>query len=325
MKITNKHNLSLPLAVLLCTSDYDYDTRENAISATTIMKPLKSIVLSMQNQDIQREFDIIDMVPAVFGSAVHAFAEKGWNDKETVTKALTALGISPEIQSRVVVNPNPKKLKKDAIPIYIEKRSERKVNGWIVRGKFDACIDGKLSDHKTCSVWSTIFGSNDKDYTLQGSIYRWLNPEIVFANEISIEKNYTDWSSSKARSDSKYPQLRAESMNYPLMSNEATGSFIVSKLKQIDECLKLHQDEMPPCSEEELWSTPAEYKYFKKLEAKRATKIYHSIEEANARLNTEGCGTVKVFPGQIKRCAYCNVQPVCNQSKGYIADGRLKL
>lgn len=325
MKITNKHNLSLPLAVLFCTSDYDHDDSPNTISATTLMKPLKSIVLAMQNKDLSGEMDLIDMVPSVFGSAVHAFAEKGWLDYQTVVRALTAIGIAPEVQNRIVINPDPKNLKEGAIPIYIEKRSARKINGWTVRGKFDACVNGKLSDHKTCSVWSTIFGSGNKDYTLQGSIYAWLNQDIVSSNEISIEKNYTDWSSSEARKKSTYPQLRAESIDFPLMSMEAIEAYIVSKLKQIDECLKLHQSEMPPCNEEELWTKETLYKYYKNPEAKRATKNYLSSDEANARLNAEGCGIVKVFPGEVKRCAYCSVQPICDQSKGYLADGRLTL
>lgn len=324
MKLTNKHKLSLPLAILFAHSDYDHDDRDNVISATALLKPVKSIALAIQNKDLKREMDLADNIPSVFGSAVHAFAEKGWSNRETLKFALDALGIAKEVQDRIVINPKDgEALPEDAIPFYIERRGERQVSGWTVRGKFDQCINGKLSDYKTCSVWSTIFDSNREDYILQGSIYRWIHQPIVTADNVSIEKIYTDWSASKARADRNYPQLRVGSSDYPLMSITDTEKWIIDRLHAIDTALKQKQDQMPLCTDEELWATPSKYKYYKKPGATKATKVYDNLGEAQGRLASEGCGEVKTFPGQVKRCGYCPVQPICDQSKGLIASGRL--
>ena len=38
-KYTNKNNVSMPLAVWLMHDDYDYDKRDNVISATSLPNP----------------------------------------------------------------------------------------------------------------------------------------------------------------------------------------------------------------------------------------------------------------------------------------------
>jgi len=323
LKITNKRNLSLPLAVLFSHSDYDASSAEKTISATSIMKPLRSIILQMQNTEIQSQVDLVDMIPSVFGSAVHSFAEQAWRTPSTMRAALSAMGIPLDTQKRVIVNPD--LTTEDIIPIYIERRTEKEIAGWTIRGKFDCCVDGKLADYKTTSVWATIFGSNDEDYKMQGSIYRWLNQDIVTADTISIEKIYTDWSATKARQDSKYPQCRAESIDIQLLSVQATKSWLSGRLVEIDKLLQLNQDQLPMCSNDELWSSDSKWKYYKKPGAARATKVYSTSDEANQRLATEGTGEVIHFPGQVKRCNYCNVQPICTQAQALINEGRLEV
>ena len=46
MIITNNHGISLPLAVWLLHDDYDYVKDENYISATSLLKSTKQIILS---------------------------------------------------------------------------------------------------------------------------------------------------------------------------------------------------------------------------------------------------------------------------------------
>lgn len=314
--------MSLPLAVLFCHNNYDGSSAEKTISATSIMKPIRSIILAMQNQNIQAEADIVDLIPSVFGSAIHAFAELAWKDKETTLRALKALNIPQDTINKIKINPttaNP-----DDIPIYVERRSIKEINGWTIRGKFDMCVNGKLADYKTTSVWGTIFKSNDEDYKIQGSIYRWLNQDIVIIPEISIEKIYTDWKKSDALRDSNYPQLRAESFTIPLMRISETETYITSRLELIDRYAESSQEELPLCTDDELWSTAAKWKYFKKAGAKRATKVYTDQTEANTRLTTEGTGEVIYFPGQVKRCTYCNVKEICAQAQQLINKGRLE-
>ena len=302
MTITNKHKLSLPLAILFCHSDYDYDPRPNTISATTLLKPTKEIVLGMQNRDLSKEIDIADLIPSVFGSAVHSFGEAGYHDKDTMTKALNALGINEKTQKAIVLNPHPDELEQDQIPFYIERRSERQVdppvNDWIIRGKFDGCIYGKLTDFKTCSVWKVILDrDNHLDWRIQMSIYRWLNPTIIKSDEASIEVIFTDWSASDSRAKNDYPQLRAMSMDIPLMSLEATREWIHTKVSEIEKFKATkEQADLPPCNDSELWCSAESFKYYKKKGAKRATKIYKNSDDAQSRLASEGTGEVRHFP-----------------------------
>ena len=70
-KFTNKNQLSLPLAVFLVNDTYDYDDRDRAISTTAILRSIRSIVLSMQHDTLEKEVDIIDLAASKLGTAFH--------------------------------------------------------------------------------------------------------------------------------------------------------------------------------------------------------------------------------------------------------------
>ena len=60
-KFTNKKQLSLPLAVFLVNDTYDYDNRDTVISTTAILRSIRSIILTMQHDTLEKEVDIIDL------------------------------------------------------------------------------------------------------------------------------------------------------------------------------------------------------------------------------------------------------------------------
>ena len=149
-------------------------------------------------------------------------------------------------------------------------------------------------------------------------------PTIVLADNVSIESVYSDWSSVKAKQDSKYPQLRAQSKDYPLMSLQATEVWIAERINEIDRCLELPQAELPQCNNEELWASEPKWKYYKGASRVRATKVFDNLNEANDRLASEGKGAIVHFPGEVRRCTYCSVVNICDQAAGLKASGRLK-
>ena len=323
MSLTNKNNLSLPLAVLIAHNTYDGSNDPKTLSATELLNPVRSIIIGLQHADEEKDVDLINLVASSMGTALHDRAESGWLNRSTLERAMRTLNIPEDVIKRVVVNPP--HVIGTMIPIYVERRSSRQLMGWTIRGKFDTCIDGQLSDYKSCSVWKTILDRDDgKDWKLQGSIYKWLNEDIITGNKVSIELIYTDWSSSSARQDSSYPQQRVESKEYALMGVNETEHWIKNKIQQIEAGLKVKQSDMIRCDEKELWATDDVWKYYKKLGAKRATKNYTVKSEAYNRLSTDG-GEVKHFPGEIKRCNYCNAVEVCEQAQEYIQSGRLKV
>jgi hypothetical protein len=323
-KYTNKNNVSLPLAVWLMHDDYDYDSRTNVISATSLLKPTRALVLKMQHSEVDKEVDITDLVPSRMGSAIHAIAEQAWTDRGNVSKAMSALGTS-KLGEITIINPD-KPVKENEIPVYVEQRHETEVGDYIISGKYDLVIDGTLSDYKSTSVWTYIFDSNALKYTQQGSIYKWLAPDRITDNKIDIQFIFTDWSGSNAARDSKYPQSRVLTKSYPLWSTDQTDKFIKDKLTDIKGLLDKPQEDLPECTSEELWESQTKYKYFKNPNAQRATKVFDNMQEADQRLSDDGMvGIVKTIRGEVKACRYCEVSGICQQAKNLVQQGRLVL
>ena len=323
-KYTNKDNISLPLAVWLMHDDYDYDSRTNVISATSLLKPTRALVLKTQHSELDKEVDIMSLVPSRMGSAIHAIAEQAWTDRVNVSKAMSALGTS-KLGEITIINPD-KPVKDTEIPVYVEQRHETEVGDYIISGKYDLVVDGTLSDYKSTSVWTYIFDSNALKYTQQGSIYKWLAPDRITDNKIDIQFIFTDWSASNAMRDPKYPQTRVLTKSYPLWSVEQTDKFIKDKLADITRLFDKPQEELPECTSEELWESQTKYKYFKNPNAQRATKNFDSLEEANNRMANDGMvGIVKTVRGEVKACRYCEVSDICKQAQNLILQGRLVL
>jgi len=322
-KYTNKANVSLPLAVWLMHDDYDYDDRPNVISATSLLKPIRALVLKYQYNDINKEVDITDLVSARMGSAIHAIAEEAWLERGNISKALKAMGTS-NLDKIFIINPD-KPVKDSEVAVYVEQRHETTVGDYIISGKYDLVLDGTLSDYKSTSVWTYIYDSNAMKYTQQGSIYKWLAPDRITDNKISIQFIFTDWSAANAARDSKYPQSRVLTRDYPLWSTDRTENYIKDKLQDVTSLLDKPQEQLPQCTSEELWESATKYKYFKNPDAQRATKNFDSLDEANVRLATEGIGTIKTVPGEAKACRYCEVVEVCDQAQSLINQGRLVL
>jgi len=322
-KYTNKSNISLALAVWLSYDDYDYDDRPNLISATSLLKPTRALVLKHQYKDLDKEVDIADLVSARMGSAIHAIAEQAWTDPKSVKGALKALSMS-NLADKIVINPTGD-IEDTDIPVYVEQRHETKVDDYIISGKYDLVLDGTLSDYKSTSVWTYIFDSNALKYTQQGSIYKWLAPDRITDNKVSIQFIFTDWSAAQARRDSKYPQSKVLTKDYPLWSFEQTDAYIKQKLDDITELLAKPQEELPECTPDELWESETKYKYFKNPnKVARATKNFTVLSEAQSRMIDDGnSGLIETVKGEVKACRYCEVVGVCEQAKNLIQQGRL--
>ena len=64
-RYTNQFNISLPLAVFLATDDYDYEP--NVISVTSLLKPVRQLVLSKRVKPDEALVDISGLVSARMG------------------------------------------------------------------------------------------------------------------------------------------------------------------------------------------------------------------------------------------------------------------
>jgi len=79
--LTNNTNVPLSMALWLADDDYDYDDDPNVISATTLLKPMKAIVLARQNADLVKTGDIVSVAASRIGTAMHDAIERTWRKK----------------------------------------------------------------------------------------------------------------------------------------------------------------------------------------------------------------------------------------------------
>jgi len=329
MQYTNFTDIPLVLAVWLAAdAGYDLEYNPEVVSATTLFNPIRSIILNRRIKASLKSVDIADLVPAAVGSAVHQSVEDAWiYHRDT---AFTRLGIPAEIRARILFNPESEDLKEDSIPIYMEQRTAKEMNvdgvKWTVSGKFDAVVQGTVEDVKTTKTFNWIKGSNDDKYGKQGSIYRWLNPDIITQDHVNILMIFTDWSELKAKADKTYPQKRVIVRKISLMSMEETESYVMERLRLLNRYLDKPEAELPQCTPDELWMDPPKWAYYKdRTKLGRATKLFDNAAEANLQLSKEGrTGTVVKRDMEPKFCRYCDARPICTQAEGYIAQGILQ-
>lgn len=322
--MSNYANISavpLSIAVFLAVDNYDHDAA--TISATTLIKPLRQIVLSKRVNNEDSSVDLIQMVPSRMGTAIHDGIERAWVDSYAI--AMKTLGYPQKVIDRIRINPEPHQLGDDVIPIYLEQRAQKQVGKYLVSGKFDFVGEGRMEDFKTTSTYTAMNNTNDEKYILQGSIYRWLNPEIVTKDEMAIQFIFTDWSAARARAEPNYPQSRIQQRILSLMSIAETDRYVRQKLTKIDEYWDAPEELIPLCSDEDLWRSAPVFKYYKNPEkTTRSTKNFDTKQAAYIRLAEEGGkGIVLEKPGEVMACKYCPAFAACTQKDALIAQGDL--
>ena len=322
---TNATGVPLSIAVYLATDNYDYDP--NCISASTLIKPVRQTILAARVPANQRQVDVLSLVKSKTGSAIHDSIEQSWLKHYKL--AMLKLGYPQEVIERIHINPSTEDLKEDTIPVYMEQRAYRQVGDVTVSGKFDFVAEGRVEDFKTTSTFTYIKDTKDEDYQLQGSIYRWLNPTIITEDHMAIQFIFTDWMPGKAAADPMYPKRCTEQRLIPLLSLDDTEAFIVGRLDQIKTKWHAPDEELPLCTDAELWRKDPEFKYYKNpdpAKRSRSTKNFDTAAEAYQRRAEDGnVGVVIEVPGQVIACKYCRAFPVCKQKDALIANGSLIL
>lgn len=323
MNYINTQAVPLSLAVFLATDNYDYNDDPFTISATSLLKPLRQLILGSRASSQDNGVDLSGMLSSRMGNAIHDAVERSW--VHNYKNAMAALRYPKSVIDRVVINPeNPSE---DQIAVYLEQRSTRKVGKWTISGKFDFVGDGRVEDFKSTSVFTAIHGTKDEDYIWQLSIYRWLNPNLITQDEGAIQWIFTDWVRAKAMADKNYPQNRHVEKIFPLKTIQETDSFIKRKLELIERYWDAPEDKIPECSIDELWQSDPTFKYYKDpTKTARSTKNFDNKQEAYARLREDGgVGLVKEVPGTVKACKYCPGFGECTQKDRLIYSGALVL
>lgn len=325
--ITNNTGVSLAMAVWAVNDDYDYSKIENYISVTSLMKPLKQVVLRARIKPQDREpEDVTDYLSRALGNSIHDSVEKAWTKNYKVN--LRKLGIPADVIARVLVNPTDEELDAAADPIlvFVEQRALRKLvikgKEWTIGGKFDMVSDGIVQDFKTTSAFTWVYGGRNDEHALQGSMYQWLNPDKIHADYIRINYLFTDWQRYMAKQNPNYPQHRLEFKDIPLLGAKTTEDWIVDKLTNVMHYWDLPEDKMPLCSDEELWMSDPVHKFYAKPETAQAggrcSKKFDTLPEAIAHQSAKGgTGIIITTKGEPKRCDYCDVFNLCSQKDSF--------
>ena len=322
---SNQTNLPLPIAVWLAHDTYD---REAAgLSATTLMRPTRQVILAKRVPPGEGIVDVSGMIKSRIGTAIHDAIEGAWvSDK--LDNTLRNLGISDKMIKRVLVNPESIPQGKPVIPVYLEKRSEREVLGVKITGKFDFIADGRVHDFKTTSTFAYTSGNKDDDYIMQGSIYRWLNPDIITDDMMSIIFIFSDWNKNRYLSDKEnYPPSQITSRDFLLLPEATVQKYVEHKVNELIACEQLDEADLPLCTDKELWRKEDTFKYYKNPAATgRSTKNFDSYREAYQRFIDDGSvGRIDTVKGTVQACLYCPAFSLCSQKDALIESGELKI
>lgn len=324
---TNKSNIPLTFAIWLA-ADHGYDLTfdPQVVTATEILRPLRSIILSRQlaaekAKDKVVTRDIEEKAASSLGTAVHNAVEYAWVSH--YKRAMQNLDIPQGMIDKVAINPqNPRK---EDFNVYFETRTSKQIEGFTLSGKFDIVMDGGVRDIKTTKAYTYMTGSQDEKYRMQGSIYRWLNPEIITQDTMIVDYYFTDWNpvGYAKEKDKNYPPSRMLAKPFDLVPIPETEQFIRDRLGAIKQLTGLDQDYLPRCTPDELWQKPARWEYWSKPTNKQCSKLLDSKAEADAWLSGKGVGFIRERQDEPTFCKYCDAQTICKQAQEFINQGIL--
>lgn len=329
--LTNHNNISLSMAVWLAHDDYTDGAEEfpgeNVISATSLLKPTRKMILEARVDPLDAPVDLVDLIPSRRGHAFHDSIEHAW--KHGHARAMKKLGYPQKLIDRVRINPTDDELSPDIIPVYLEQRHFRPImvdgHKIIISGKFDQIINGEVNDTKSTSVFTAMHGTKEEDYQIQGSIYRWINPERVTSDFMRVQYIFTDWQRSQTRINKDYPQHPIQEFTVELMSLRETESWISSKVREILSNQALEEPDILPCSDKDLWMSDPVYKYYsdptKAAEGGRSTKNFPNYPAAAQHVaKMKGKGVIVEVKAEPKACAYCSGYSLCTQKNQYFPE-----
>lgn len=297
MQYTNKLNLPQYISDWLQFDSYDYSDDPHTLGATTLMKPIQAYWLTVRHAD-SFQIDVSDLVAAKFGTAIHDSIEQistPNTSKEQRVQRIFSLGDVP----------------------------------YTIAGRYDVLVskDGRwtIRDIKTTSVWAYIFGGKDAEYQKQLSIYRWLLSASMAVEQVGyIDFFFTDWQSSKAKQDKDYPQHRIlPSYKVDLFSLDETEKYIHSRLSLLAKYEFISDDQLPPCTDDELWTTNEVFAVTRPS-AKKATKLCSTRDEAVQYIKDKRIqASIELRPSKAKRCKYCPCYGLCKQGQDLKKQGRI--
>ncbi len=198
--------------------------------------------------------------------------------------------------------------------------------------------DGWLHDYKVTAVQALEKGVK-KEWEQATNIYCWLRSlQGIETKGIQITFILRDWKQSMTVQEG-YPPAGAQTMDCRLWSKEEQETFIAERVRLHLEADGEFDDELVPCTPEEMWEKPESWAVIREGGA-RAKKVYRfesfpdgtgsdvliAAASADADLSNgklkrgEKPYQVEHRPGERTRCQlYCDARGFCNIYKEYSA------
>ena len=279
MKITNKHDVPLPL-VTLASREY-YSKGKSQYSVTELMSPPRIRRLREQYDDAIEQ-DVSDMLWSMLGSALHVVMERGQT------------------------------------PGFItEQRLFYEVDGVTISGAIDLQEETPfgviITDYKFTSAWAVM--QEKLEWVQQLNVYRFLVEKVKGKKVVGLRICALVRDFSRHETKEGYPKAPIEMVDLEVWPLEKTEAYIRERLEahrisKVDHDLG---DELAPCSNEDRWMSETVYAV-KREGRKTAIRVLKDEEEAKALAEKEK-GYVETRLGEPRRCTgnYCGVAQWCKQ------------
>lgn len=280
MIVTNKQGL--PESFVRFAQDSKRGFTPHRYSVTELLLPIREIILNRQHVT-EIEEDVVDMIPAMFGTAVHELLEH----------------FSPF---------DPKVLTEEPV--------EWKIGEDVVSGRIDVLDvnNSKIADYKTCSV-SKVMKQDFDDWYMQGLMYAYLVSRRAgaYIRHLEFYALMKDWSKFKSMTSSNYPSSAIYVWKRDLQDSDYDfiEAWLKERLDKINEYLG--SKNLPECTDEEKWYTGTKYAVYKKHGDARAAIVCDTEEEAKGYLANK-CpeGELVVRKGDYLKCKYyCSCCKFC--------------
>ena len=285
--ITNRLDLPQPF-VDAVTSDHKY--KPHRYSVTEVLGGTCEAILKRRHAG-EGEFDVADQIWMLWGTAVHKVLEE-------------AEATDTQLQ---------------------ESWFKVLVGDYELSGIFDLYDDstGTVTDWKTTSCWTVIFGDFEK-WRDQCLLYCWMLRKHGFdARRGEIVALLRDHSMRKARTDRDYPQHPVFKICWDFDGEDfmRAAALVGAWFYKVRHEETVEDAYLEPCSPEQRWHKPDKWAVMKKGQ-KRAVRLYESEKEARDRCNAENRAArerseierhyIEFREGEDTKCeSYCSVAEFC--------------
>jgi hypothetical protein len=279
---TNRYNLPEELYNALTKNRYIADdengdmTTDYSISA--LVAPTRQTILKRRYPDCAAR-DCIENVWLLFGNMMHALLEEHGSD-ESIT----------------------------------EKRFYKKILDKTISGQIDHYKNGIVTDYKTTSTYKYVKRSFD-DWSAQLNSYAELCEEYGHkVDAIRIIAVFKDWKKRDLKTVKNYPP--AEIVIIPLLkwSKDARERYMYNRVKALVDAESLADDQLPLCTEEEIWSRFTAFNVLKV--GNKVGRNFETREEATRYLVGKNIAdyviTRRTSP-PLRCLEYCSASTKCSQ------------